>query len=64
MCVKFNIPVCGVSSFMVSWTRQQGVGVGTCVRRIYRIQKPIWITESINIKIAIYVYDYCKINVK
>ena len=50
---------------MVSWTRQQGVGVGTCVRtKKDRIQKPIWSTESINIKIAIYVYDYCKINVK
>jgi hypothetical protein len=31
----------------------------------HRIQKPIWITEWINIKIAIYAYDYqCKINVK
>jgi hypothetical protein len=29
-----------------------------------KIQKPIWITESINLKIVIYVYDYCKINVK
>ena len=30
----------------------------------HRIQKPIWITEWINTKIAIYAYDYCKINVK
>jgi hypothetical protein len=30
----------------------------------HRIQKPIWIIEWINIKIAIYAYDYCKINVK
>ena len=64
MCVKSSIPVRGVSSFMVSWTRQQGVGVGTCVRRIeYRNRFGLQ-TESINIKIAIYVYDYCKINVK
>ena len=31
MCVKFIIPVRGVSSFMDS---SAGIGVGTCIRRI------------------------------
>ena len=39
MCVKFSIPVRGVSSFMDS---SAGIGVGSCEKE--RIEKPIWIT--------------------
>jgi hypothetical protein len=65
MCVKFNIPVRGVSSFMVLMDSSASAGCwGWHMCKKDRIQKSIWITESINIKITIYVYDYCKINVK
>jgi hypothetical protein len=47
-------PARGVSSFMVSWTRRTaGSWIDRCKKD--RIQKPIWITGSINIKIAIYI---------
>jgi hypothetical protein len=56
MCVKFSIH--GLVS------RDLGLTYVWEGHSRHRMQKPIWITEWINIKIAIYAYDYCKINVK
>jgi hypothetical protein len=60
MCVKFSIPACGVSSFMDS---SAGIwGWHMCEKDTeYRNRFGL---QRINIKIAIYMYDYCKTNVK